>query len=162
MVNQALTTLLLLSFLMSSFFKSSNAGEIGIYWGQNSDEGDLAGTCATGNYKYVNIASLITYGRRQTPFLNLAGHCNPSDGSCTSLSSQIEACQAKGIKVLLSLSGGTYFLSGLGQRCPQNSRLPLEKFSRRSIRFSSTRRRRIRWHRYWYRSWVESVLASVG
>ncbi|KAF6149958.1 hypothetical protein GIB67_008679 [Kingdonia uniflora] len=42
----------------------------------------------------------------QIPVLNLAGHCDPSINSCTGLSSNIKACQANGVKVILSIGGG--------------------------------------------------------
>ncbi|KAK5834178.1 hypothetical protein PVK06_018052 [Gossypium arboreum] len=50
-----------------------DAGDIAIYWGQNSDEGTLAATCVTGNYDFVNLAFLPTFGNGQTPMINLAG-----------------------------------------------------------------------------------------
>lgn len=89
------------------------AGGIVIYWGQNENEGTLASTCATNNYAIVNIAFLVVFGNGQTPVLNLAGHCNPGVGECTSLSDDIRACQSGGIKVMLSLGGGvgSYTLS---------------------------------------------------
>ncbi|XP_041005802.1 acidic endochitinase-like [Juglans microcarpa x Juglans regia] len=85
---------------------SSNAGGISIYWGQNGNEGTLAETCATGNYDYVNLAFLATFGNGQTPVINLAGHCDPSNNGCTGISSDVKSCQAKGIKVILSIGGG--------------------------------------------------------
>nr|AAO47731.1 acidic class III chitinase [Rehmannia glutinosa] len=98
-----------------SALSSRNAsGKISIYWGQNGNEGTLAETCATGNYHYVNIAFLPTFGNGQTPMINLAGHCDPTiTNGCTHLSSQIKSCQAKGIKVMLSIGGGagSYYLS---------------------------------------------------
>ncbi|KAF8412168.1 hypothetical protein HHK36_000126 [Tetracentron sinense] len=98
---------LLLSVLMVAMAKGgSHATGIGVYWGQDSGEGSLADTCATGNYAYVNIAFLTTFGNAQTPQLNLAGHCDPNSNSCTSLSNDIRACQSQGIKVLLSIGGG--------------------------------------------------------
>ena len=107
------SSFLLLSLLIISLCKSSQAAGIAIYWGQNSNEGSLADTCATGNYQYVNIAFLSTFGNGQTAVLNLAGHCNPSANTCTRLSSEIKACQGRGIKVLLSIGGGagSYSLS---------------------------------------------------
>ena len=107
------TSFLLLSLLTISLCKYSQAGGIAIYWGQDSNEGTLAATCATGNYQYVNIAFLTTFGNGRTPVLNLAGHCNPSANTCTGLSTAIRACQQRGIKVLLSLGGGigSYSLS---------------------------------------------------
>ena len=104
-----------LAFLISLFLALSTraeAGGIAIYWGQNGNEGTLAETCATGNYEYVNIAFLPTFGNGQTPMINLAGHCDPYTSGCTGLSSDIKTCQASGVKVLLSIGGGagSYFL----------------------------------------------------
>ncbi|XVE50273.1 hypothetical protein DITRI_Ditri01bG0149000 [Diplodiscus trichospermus] len=91
----------------------TDAGSIAIYWGQNGNEGTLAETCATGNYNFVNLAFLPTFGNGQTPMINLAGHCDPCGNGCTSLSSDIKSCQAKGIKVMLSIGGGegSYYLN---------------------------------------------------
>lgn len=69
---------------------------IAIYWGQDGREGSLQDTCNTGNYEIVIIAFLSAFGNRQTPMLNLAGHCD------TSLSTEITACQLAWITVLLS------------------------------------------------------------
>ncbi|KAK8639689.1 hypothetical protein V6N13_138060 [Hibiscus sabdariffa] len=90
-----------------------DAGGIAVYWGQNGNEGTLAETCATGNYDFVNIAFLPTFGNGQTPMINLAGHCDPYSNGCTGLSSDIKSCQAKGIKVMLSIGGGagSYYLT---------------------------------------------------
>ncbi|KAK8643740.1 hypothetical protein V6N13_013020 [Hibiscus sabdariffa] len=89
------------------------ASDIAIYWGQNGNEGTLAETCATGNYNFVNLAFLPTFGNGQTPMINLAGHCDPYGNGCTNLSSDIKSCQAKGIKVMLSIGGGagSYYLA---------------------------------------------------
>ncbi|KAF8412172.1 hypothetical protein HHK36_000131 [Tetracentron sinense] len=106
-------SVVLISFLMLILAVGSNAGEIAIYWGQNGNEGTLAETCATGNYAFVNIAFLPTFGNGQTPMINLAGHCDPYSNGCTGLSSNIKACQKKGIKVMLSIGGGagSYYLT---------------------------------------------------
>ncbi|KAK8691287.1 hypothetical protein V6N13_074802 [Hibiscus sabdariffa] len=89
------------------------AGGIAIYWGQNGNEGTLADTCATGSYDFVNIAFLPTFGNDQTPMIDLADHCDPCSNRNTNLSSDIKSCQAKGIKVMLSIGGGagSYYLS---------------------------------------------------
>ncbi|KAG8390363.1 hypothetical protein BUALT_Bualt01G0075700 [Buddleja alternifolia] len=110
------TTLLIFSILIAfSLFKPSQSQSAGIsvYWGQNGGEDTLADTCATGLYQYVNIGFLTTFGNEQTPVLNLAGHCEPSLGTCTRFSNDIRACQARGIRVLLSIGGatGSYSLS---------------------------------------------------
>ncbi|XP_017241770.1 acidic endochitinase [Daucus carota subsp. sativus] len=97
--------LLFLTFAFLFFHSAQGAG-IAVYWGQNGNEGSLESTCASGNYKYVLIAFLITSGSGRTPALNLAGHCDPASNGCTFLSSQISTCQSNGIKVLLSLGGG--------------------------------------------------------
>lgn len=105
-----------LSFLLSiilALVVSINGGGISIYWGQNGNEGTLADACASGNYKFVNLAFLCVFGNGQAPVLNLADHCDPSDGGCTSLSSEIKSCQARGVKVILSIGGGagSYYLA---------------------------------------------------
>ncbi|KAA3454295.1 acidic endochitinase-like [Gossypium australe] len=112
----AIKSAILLAFATSVILvlvTSIDAGGIAIYWGQNSDEGTLAETCATGNYDFVNLAFLPTFGNGQTPMINLAGHCDPYSNGCTNLSSDIKSCQAQGIKVILSLGGGagSYFLA---------------------------------------------------
>jgi len=73
----------------------------------------LADTCATGNYKFVNIAFLSAFGNGMSPVINLAGHCDPTNGGCASQSSDIKACQSRGVKVMLSLGGGAgdYYLN---------------------------------------------------
>ncbi|KAH6828061.1 chitinase A [Perilla frutescens var. hirtella] len=111
MATYSYTSLLLLITL--TLFRSSEAAGIAVYWGQNGGEGSLADACNTGNYQYVNIAFLTTFGNGQTPVLNLAGHCNPDGGGCTSISNDIQTCQSSGIKVLLSIGGatGSYSLS---------------------------------------------------
>ncbi|KAI3792989.1 hypothetical protein L1987_35601 [Smallanthus sonchifolius] len=104
--------LLFLSITVFSILKPSETAGIATYWGQNTDEGTLEAACATGNYQFVNIAFLTTFGNGQTPVLNLAGHCNPGS-TCSSLSPQIQACQSQGVKVFLSIGGavGSYSLS---------------------------------------------------
>ncbi|GAU39775.1 hypothetical protein TSUD_220190 [Trifolium subterraneum] len=94
-----------LSLILLALAYGSNAGSIAIYWGQNSNEGTLAQTCATGNYEFVILAFLPTFGNGQKPMINLAGHCDPYSNTCTKLTSDIKSCQAKGIKVLLSIGG---------------------------------------------------------
>ncbi|XWS11039.1 hypothetical protein CRYUN_Cryun38cG0049400 [Craigia yunnanensis] len=106
-------SLIFISLVIPMLVAGIDAGGIAIYWGQNGNEGTLAETCATGNYDFVNIAFLPTFGNGQTPMINLAGHCDPHSNGCTSLSSDIKLCQAKGIKVMLSLGGGagSYYLA---------------------------------------------------
>ena len=106
-----------LAFLLSIIFLilvvGTEAGVIAIYWGQNGHEDTLANTCATGNYAFVNIAFLSTFGNGKTPVINLAGHCDPNNNGCAKFSSDIKSCQAKGVKVMLSIGGanGSYYLS---------------------------------------------------
>lgn len=106
------SSLSLLAFFFL-FLSLSTAGKISIYWGQNGGEGSLSDACATGNYNFINIAFLPTFGNGQTPMINLAGHCDPYTNGCTSLSSDIKSCQSKGIKVMLSIGGGagSYYLA---------------------------------------------------
>ncbi|XP_077229302.1 acidic endochitinase-like [Tasmannia lanceolata] len=104
---------LLLSLLILSLIGASYAGGIAIYWGQNGNEGTSAETCAKGNYAFVNIAFLASFGNGQTPMINLAGHCDPYSNGCTGLSDDIRSCQRQGIKVILSIGGGagSYYLA---------------------------------------------------
>ncbi|KAK4434315.1 Acidic endochitinase [Sesamum alatum] len=92
--------------IVSSLFASSEACGISTYWGQNSSEGTLVDTCDSGLYQYVNLAFLSNFGRGGEPVVNLDGH------EKWRLSTDIRACQAYGVKVLLSLGGpyGTYGL----------------------------------------------------
>ncbi|XP_037416767.1 hevamine-A-like [Triticum dicoccoides] len=81
----SMACLLAAIFLFSSAPRS-HGGSIAIYWGQNGNEGTLAETCSTGNYAFVNIAFLCSFGSAQeTPQLNLAGHCDPYSNACTNL-----------------------------------------------------------------------------
>uniref|UniRef100_A0ACD5X7C1 Uncharacterized protein n=1 Tax=Avena sativa TaxID=4498 RepID=A0ACD5X7C1_AVESA len=84
----------------------ARAGGIAIYWGQNGNEGTLAQACATGKYRFVNVAFLYTFGKGQTPLLNLAGHCDPASDGCTFVGADVRSCQRLGVKVLLSIGGG--------------------------------------------------------
>ncbi|XP_077234347.1 acidic endochitinase-like [Tasmannia lanceolata] len=104
---------LLLLFLLEILITQSHGGSIAIYWGQNGNEGTLAETCGTGNYAFVNLAFLCTFGNGQTPQINLAGHCDPYSNGCTGLSDDIKTCQDQGVKVMLSIGGGagSYFLT---------------------------------------------------
>nr|QBC75410.1 chitinase class III [Nepenthes sp. MF-2019] len=114
MTLQPATSAALLSLLVGILLAAgSDAGGIAIYWGQNGNEGTLAATCATGNYNFVIVAFLPTFGNGQKPMINLAGHCDPSVNGCTGLSSDIKSCQARGIRVQLSIGGGagSYYLA---------------------------------------------------
>ena len=107
--------LALFSSMMLLLAVGINGGGISIYWGQNGGEGTLAETCSTGNYDYVNLAFLATCGNCHTPMINLAGHCDPYSNGCTSLTTDIKSCQAKGIKVMLTIGGasGNYNLKSI-------------------------------------------------
>nr|QCO76333.1 chitinase [Tamarix hispida] len=105
---RAIARPVLLSILiLAAFAATAQAGSIATYWGQATSEGTLNQTCRTRLYKYVNIAFLYKFGGGQKPELNLAGHCNPSVGTCKIVSSEVRYCQSLGIKVFLSIGGGT-------------------------------------------------------
>ncbi|XP_051226545.1 acidic endochitinase [Lolium perenne] len=99
-------SLAMLLLTVAGLAAGARAGSMAIYWGQNGNEDSLAQTCATGNFKFVNVAFLFTFGNGQTPVLNLAGHCDPASNGCTFVGAQIKSCQSQGIKVLLSIGGG--------------------------------------------------------
>ncbi|CAM0883690.1 unnamed protein product [Alopecurus aequalis] len=104
MASKLFPAMLLLT--LAGLAAGARAGSIAIYWGQNGGEDMLNETCATGNFKFVNVAFLFTFGNGQTPVLNLAGHCDPASNGCTFLSAQVKSCQRLGVKVLLSIGGG--------------------------------------------------------
>ncbi|TVU35458.1 hypothetical protein EJB05_17348, partial [Eragrostis curvula] len=76
---------------------------IGVYWGQNVNEGTLAETCATGRYTFVIIGFLSEFGSGRAPVLNLAG-CDPSAGGCAGLGVDIATCQSRGVKRIHQLA----------------------------------------------------------
>nr|2GSJ_A Chain A, protein PPL-2 [Parkia platycephala] len=90
-------------------------GGIVVYWGQNGGEGTLTSTCESGLYQIVNIAFLSQFGGGRRPQINLAGHCDPANNGCRTVSDGIRACQRRGIKVMLSIGGGagSYSLSSV-------------------------------------------------
>ncbi|KAJ8765938.1 hypothetical protein K2173_020454 [Erythroxylum novogranatense] len=106
MALQSAIKFLIIAIALLMLAIGSYAGGIAIYWGQNGNEGTLAETCGTGNYEFVNLAFLPTFGNGQTPTINLAGHCDAHSNGCTGLSSDIKSCQEKDIKVMLSIGGG--------------------------------------------------------
>ncbi|KAE8077815.1 hypothetical protein FH972_016341 [Carpinus fangiana] len=93
-----LTPLLFLLLLGLSLIQTSDAGGIAIYWGQGGNEGTLIQTCATGRYKYVNIAFLNKFGSGRKQEINLANHCNPAFNRCRVVSNGIRYCQRRGVK----------------------------------------------------------------
>jgi chitinase len=106
MNSRALAPFLLAASLVVAFLATCQAGSIAVYWGHNDGEASLAETCASGNYEFVILAFLPKFGKGQTPELNLASHCDPSSGGCRSQSKDIQSCQRRGVKVLLSIGGG--------------------------------------------------------
>ncbi|GLJ20995.1 hypothetical protein SUGI_0383760 [Cryptomeria japonica] len=92
-----------IAFVVALVWSGASAGSISVYWGQNGNEATLADTCSSGNFGFVMLSFLTTFGNGQTPVL--AGHCDPSSGGCQSLSADISSCQSSGVKVFLSLGG---------------------------------------------------------
>lgn len=98
--------ILFLATLLALAFKAK-AGSIVVYWGQDGREGTLTDTCASGKYGIVNIAFLSEFGNGKKPKVDLAGHCDASSNGCQRVSTGIRNCQNKGIKVMLSIGGGS-------------------------------------------------------
>ncbi|KAI4355165.1 hypothetical protein L6164_003963 [Bauhinia variegata] len=104
--NPSHPSLLSLLIIALNLVSSTNAGGIVTYWGQNVNEGSLIQICNSGLYQVVNIAFLSTFGSGRRPQINLSGHCDPAVNNCKFVSTGIRNCQAKGIKVLISIGGG--------------------------------------------------------
>jgi len=119
-INLRLTPLLFPLLLGLSLIQTSDASGIAIYWGQSGSEGTLIETCATGRYKYVN-----KFGGGRKPEINLAGHCNPASNGCRIVSNGIRYCQKRGIKVMLSIGGGSGSYSLSSAKDAQNTALYL-------------------------------------
>lgn len=107
MANEPSYRSILFLLISLALVSSINAKGIVVYWGQNVNEGSLTETCNSGLYEIVNMAFLTKFGNGQQPLINLAGHCNPASNGCKNLSEDIKNCQKKGIKVMLSIGGGT-------------------------------------------------------
>ncbi|KAJ6328731.1 hypothetical protein OIU77_010420 [Salix suchowensis] len=73
----AKSAFLFLGILLNLAFKTK-AGSIVIYWGQDGREGTLT-----------------------------TGHCDPASNGCQKVSNGIRNCQNQGVKVMLSIGGGT-------------------------------------------------------
>lgn len=86
----------------------SRTGGIAIYWGKgdSASEGNLTAVCNTGKYSHIMLTSLTQFGQGRTPKLSLGGHCDPASGGCAPLGAEVRSCQARGVKVLLSIGGG--------------------------------------------------------
>ncbi|NP_001312735.1 basic endochitinase precursor [Nicotiana tabacum] len=114
-MNIKVSLLFILPIFLLLLTSKVKAGDIVVYWGQDVGEGKLIDTCNSGLYNIVNIAFLSSFGNFQTPKLNLAGHCEPSSGGCQQLTKSIRHCQSIGIKIMLSIGGGTptYTLSSV-------------------------------------------------
>ncbi|KAK3219837.1 hypothetical protein Dsin_013807 [Dipteronia sinensis] len=137
--------------VFSLVIAAAHGGGIAIYWGQNGNEGTLTETCATGKYTHVNIAFLNKFSGGQTPELNLAGHCNPATGNCRVVSTAVESCQSRGIKVILSIGGGigNYSLT---------SESDAKTVAEREIIQQASRRRRFGWRRFRHRARLDPSL----
>ncbi|KAJ7951245.1 Acidic endochitinase [Quillaja saponaria] len=105
-ISSSCSLILSLVIFLTLVFKS-NGSQLVVYWGQDGREGTLTATCNTRKYQIVNIAFLYKFGNFQKPEINLAGHCNPASNGCQKVSTDIRNCQNQGVKVLLSIGGGT-------------------------------------------------------
>ncbi|KAI5479714.1 Cts1p [Pseudohyphozyma bogoriensis] len=81
------------------------------YWGSTGGEGTLESYCSLGYYDVINMGFLQGFGAT-TLDLEIDG-CTSSDYSaCSTLASQISACQDAGVIITLSLGGATKFDCG--------------------------------------------------
>ncbi|QKX62534.1 uncharacterized protein TRUGW13939_09695 [Talaromyces rugulosus] len=96
---------------------NSSAGEVAVYWGQNGgntvENNDLSSYCAPDSgvdiiilsflYEYGNSNSIPSGTIGQSCSISLKGE--PSN--CDDLASAIETCKSHGVKIILSLGGGS-------------------------------------------------------
>ncbi|KAM5537238.1 hypothetical protein V8D89_009171 [Ganoderma adspersum] len=109
-------------------FDNSRSDNLAVYYGQNSYgathgsdtanwQKDLSYYCQDDVIDAIPLAFVnVFFGAGGVPSLNMANTCNPSDDSdfpgtelpnCQFLASSIQACQAKGKIITLSLGGAT-------------------------------------------------------
>lgn len=100
-------------------FDITRNDNLAVYWGQDSagNQKQLSTYCADATIDNVILAFLYIFnGTGGEPVIDFANICNQYDDSvfpgtalanCSFMASQIEACQAKGKIVTLSLGGGT-------------------------------------------------------
>lgn len=105
---------LILSFATAGAFDSMGNSNVAVYWGQNSGGGSLADYCKGSSSDIVLLSFLSSFGVSDFD-LSVGSSCSGTD--CTSLGSDIKACQDSGKKVLLSLGGasGSYGLNSESQ-----------------------------------------------
>uniref|UniRef100_A0A7N0V337 non-specific serine/threonine protein kinase n=1 Tax=Kalanchoe fedtschenkoi TaxID=63787 RepID=A0A7N0V337_KALFE len=84
---------------------TAGADSIGVYWGQNSNEGSLKEACDSGSYSAVIIAYLTNFGGGRNPRLNISSHCDLKSGNCTDVANDIRDCQWQNVNILLSIGG---------------------------------------------------------
>ncbi|KAI9089958.1 hypothetical protein K1719_028928 [Acacia pycnantha] len=107
-------SLVLFLITLTIMVSKSKGGETVIYWGQDGKEGTLSEACNSGLYDIVNIAFLSTFGNGSQPKMDLSGHCDASSNACQTLTKDINNCQNKGIKVIISIGGGNSTSRPLG------------------------------------------------
>ncbi|KAK4268834.1 hypothetical protein QN277_022067 [Acacia crassicarpa] len=100
-------SLVLFLITLAIMVPKSKGGDTVIYWGQDGKEGTLSEACNSGLYNIVNIAFLSTFGNGSQPKMDLSGHCDTSSNACQTLTKDINNCQNQGIKVIISIGGGT-------------------------------------------------------
>ncbi|ORX65862.1 glycoside hydrolase [Linderina pennispora] len=117
-----LLALAVLAAAASAAYSSTCANNVVTYWGQNSWGGshlndpdhweqDLAKYCQGDTFDIINLSFVTNYNTSGLPVLNHAGHCETrfngtNTVTCPDIGADIKTCQAKGIKIVLSLDGG--------------------------------------------------------
>ncbi|KAG1042898.1 hypothetical protein G6F43_011788 [Rhizopus delemar] len=97
---------------------SPNGPNVMYYWGQNSaggatTQGTLSSYCQSGKADIILLSFLHIFNLGGLPQISLSNACentffpNSQLLSCPAIGSDIKTCQAKGVKILLSLGGAT-------------------------------------------------------
>ncbi|KAI5124432.1 hypothetical protein M0805_008316 [Coniferiporia weirii] len=114
---------------IASAFDNTRYDNLAVYWGQNSygatDASDTANWQQRLSYYCGDDSTIdafpvaflnVFFGTGGLPSINLANTCNPTDNAtfpgtdlpdCSALAADVEACQAKGKIVTISLGGAT-------------------------------------------------------
>ncbi|KAL6311634.1 hypothetical protein AAG906_027406 [Vitis piasezkii] len=103
----------LVSCLLAPPAVEASSVNISTYWGTDPREGGVKDGCNASLYSIFNIGFVDRLGYDWPPRLNIHHYCDVSLKGCKYLGAEIEECQKRGVKVLISIGGpgGDYNLA---------------------------------------------------